>query len=264
MRPLATILNFDHVYQMQPKLKRGRFDWIDLSDVRHTNCYCESEALAIIQKRLRSRKAKAIALSGSGNYHYVTYLFLSDVEMPFTLVLFDHHTDMLPSPCDSVISCGSWVTTSIEECPLLKHVVIIGARSDLAGIVPAEYSSRVSVFQEGTLGWVEPSTKHAILSAIPTRNVYVSIDKDVLDEDDAITNWDQGDMRLEELLDLLSFIARHKDICGLDLCGEYPLSVTPNLSRCMQVARINEKTNRRIFAALLGMRQEGAIPQISA
>lgn len=65
----------------------------------------------------------------------------------------------------------------------------------------------VTVFQEGAQSLVKPSTKQAILVAIPTRSVYVSIDKDVLNEADAITNWDQGNMKLGQLLDLLGYMS---------------------------------------------------------
>ena len=119
------VLNFDQTYQLQPCLKKKCYEWIELTDARHTSSYCDMKALAVIGERLGKRKSKGISLLGSGNYHYVTYLFLSRIQLPFTLVLFDYHTDMLSPPCQSLMSCGSWVTTSIEKLPLLKHVVLM-------------------------------------------------------------------------------------------------------------------------------------------
>ena len=44
-------------------------------------------------------------------------------------------------------------------------------------------------------------------------------------EPDAITDWDQGSMKLEQLLDLVKYMMMHKDVIGMDIGGEYPVSL---------------------------------------
>lgn len=263
MKPVATILNFDHVYELQTSFRDRCYEWIDVTDVRHTNGYCDLAALAIIRERVKRRR-QPITLFGTGNYHYVTHLFLSDVKVPFTLVLFDHHADSQEPPCVSMTSCGAWVTTSLDRLPFLRHVVIIGAKPDAVNTIPLRCRSKVSVFPENGSDWMDPLVKEAIVSVIPTCSVYISIDKDVLRQPDAITDWDQGSMKLEQLLALIWHIALYKDICGLDIGGEYPLSFARDFGLCLQAAKINERANRRILAVTLGSRRHDTSPPVSA
>ncbi len=59
-----------------------------------------------------------------------------------------------------------------------------------------------------------------IVRAIPTKHVYISIDKDVLRPQDAQTNWDQGTMSLQMLLIYIDYLFRYKHVLGVDVCGE--------------------------------------------
>ena len=56
---------------------------------------------------------------------------------------------------------------------------------------------------------------------IPTRCVYLTIDKDALGENEAITNWDQGQMRLCHVQALVVALANSFHIVGVDVCGDY-------------------------------------------
>ena len=49
--------------------------------------------------------------------------------------------------------------------------------------------------------------------------LYISLDKDALTEQYAVTDWDQGEMTLDDLERLLYMLSRHK-IIGLDICGD--------------------------------------------
>ena len=60
-----------------------------------------------------------------------------------------------------------------------------------------------------------------ILSRIETEAIYITIDKDVLAREDAITNWDQGAMRLPYLIDLLKAITAKHRVIGADVTGDY-------------------------------------------
>jgi arginase family enzyme len=237
-----TRLCFERIEPYQ--LSESQYDLLDLSDIRSTYCLCDQKTLGLIGKRLRRRKHKGIALLGSGNYHYVTYLLLSELTCPFSLVLFDHHPDMLPAPSREVISCGSWALEAIEKLPLLKKVIIIGVKKELTAAIPAKYRRKISIFPEG---WRWEDEK--LLSVIPTSGVYLSIDKDVLSETDAVTDWDQGTMKLSQLLALVRRTAAEKLMYGLDLCGEWPASDL----RKKGAARMNAQADHKVIALALSL-----------
>ena len=153
MKGLVNVLDFDHMYQTQLMFRDLDSEWIDCSDVVGANRYCELQTLVEIKKRLFKRKKSSITFIGNGNYHYVTYLLLSEIQSPFTLVLFDHHTDMMASPSPSLISCGSRVLHAIKRLPMLKKVVMIGVREDLGKAIPEEYKKKASVFTTKESQW---------------------------------------------------------------------------------------------------------------
>jgi arginase family enzyme len=255
MEGAINILNFDQVYQNQKSWQSNKCEWINLLDLKSVNGYCSSGSLRVIDKKLRKRHNKDITLIGSGNYHYVTYLLLAERKSPFSLVLFDNHTEMMPPPCKSLVSCGSWVLNSLKHLPLLKKVVIIGARADLAAVIPRKFNSKVAVFS--TLNW-QATLANEILNAIPTQDIYISIDKDVLNKSEAITNWDQGSMKLADLLVLLKFLGRYKKVYGLDICGELPTSPVDFFKKkVVKANRINEKANCRILEVVKRDYREG-------
>jgi arginase family enzyme len=237
----VTFLNFDGTYFSQKQLFHFPHEWLDFTDLSQTNLYCHPESLAEIQQRLNEHKNKGITLIGSGNYHYVSYLLLQEIDEPFTLVLFDHHTD-LGNEEESLISCGCWVSYALEHIPFLERVVMIGPSS--AQIHP-RYSSKLTIFSN------EHSPK-LILSNIQTNAVYISIDKDVLCRDDALTNWEQGTMRLADLLQYVKYILDSKKVIGLDICGEYPqASVNLFDPICREALLKNQYANRQIIETCL-------------
>jgi hypothetical protein len=101
---------------------------------------------------------------------------------------------------------------------------------------------------------------------MPTDAVWISIDKDVLPEDEVVTNWDQGHMPLDALLAFLDAIRSRKRIIGADICGEYAPIAHANAwkrieSRLDQPRReavdatrlaANERVNRALIASLAG------------
>jgi arginase family enzyme len=92
--------------------------------------------------------------------------------------------------------------------------------------------------------------------------VYISIDKDVLDHRHAVTDWDQGVMRLDQLLELLRHILVRKHVHGIDICGELPASPLERLRPdYMKASEKNERTNSRILAALLGFSKNARFRQ---
>ena len=60
-----------------------------------------------------------------------------------------------------------------------------------------------------------------IVATIPTRDIYLSIDKDCLTPDAALTNWEPGHLPLANVLAGIGILAGERDIVGADITGEY-------------------------------------------
>jgi hypothetical protein len=59
------------------------------------------------------------------------------------------------------------------------------------------------------------------VARLPTAAVWLTIDKDVLTRADAVTNWDQGGMPLDNVLQAIKLIGERKRLLGVDICGDY-------------------------------------------
>ena len=77
---------------------------------------------------------------------------------------------------------------------------------------------------------------------------YISIDKDVLDEQYCETNWTQEKMPLSLLEHLLTLFLDQKNILGVDICGECQQGIP--LPEYMEAEEKNAETNRRLFEFL--------------
>jgi hypothetical protein len=101
---------------------------------------------------------------------------------------------------------------------------------------------------------------------LASRPLYISLDKDVLQEKEAVVNWDSGHLTLAEVCDLLDVFvdAAGGDVAGVDIVGDWsPVRVRGCLPRLMHwtehptltvdagdAARRNEETNLTILHAL--------------
>ena len=242
-----TIIDFDETYLAQTKLHRYPHERLDFRNLEHVNLFCEEESLQTLQMQLHRRRQKGITLIGSGNYHYVTYLLLKEISNPFTLVLFDNHPDLgSEQEHDQVLSCGSWVSFALSNIPLLQQVVIIGPTVAFA---QNSTHSRTVIFPfDGVHHYSLPF----ILSSIPTNQVYISIDKDVLRKSEVLTNWDQGVMGIHTLKQMLEAILKSKQAEGVDICGELRLSPIEFIQPSYQsIIQKNENANLQLIQICL-------------
>jgi arginase family enzyme len=193
----------------------------------------------------------SITFLGSGDFHHLAALLIEQINEPFTVLHFDNHPDWVRLA--PRWHCGSWVNRVLES-PKVQRVVTIGPCSDdlvdpgrKGGNLPALDAGRLVLFpwqhvpsrarrvadgpghawRDGHIHWRNLGERQLedavrlVLDAIPTGTVWITIDKDVLPEHAALTNWDQGRMPLAALTAMLRAVGHHKSILGADICGEY-------------------------------------------
>ncbi|HEX7370340.1 MAG TPA: hypothetical protein VF284_08705 [Rhodanobacteraceae bacterium] len=194
----------------------------------------------------------SITFMGSGDFHHLATLLAERVQGSFTLLHFDNHPDWVRLA--PRWHCGSWINR-VLALPNVARIVTVGCCSDdlenpgrKGGNLPALDSGRLALFpwhqaasyvrrhmadgdsyvwRDGYIHWRNladmplPDAMAAVLAAIPTESIWITIDKDVLPEREALTNWDQGQMPFAALLAMLQAAGEHKRVLGADICGEY-------------------------------------------
>ena len=210
----------------------------------------------------QSGRGAEVFFYGSGDFHHLTAGLIARHPMPVTVIHLDQHPDWVTFPRS--FNCGSWVNRALQ-LPQVDRVVTLGPSGDdldwpewksanlravadgrlvvwpwqhKPSLVFGRYGSNDSWEQKGRfLHW------HALgegalvdhllrLSAlIRTHAVYITIDKDVLVPRQAVTNWDQGSMTLQHIEAILTFLAGHHRVVGIDVCGDYSPPVFADLWR---------------------------------
>jgi arginase family enzyme len=237
-------------------------------------------------------RGPAVVMIGSGDYHHLTAALLERVAVPVTVVHFDNHPDWawtFPRR-----HCGSWVNEALD-LPMVVRVVTLGCCSeDLAwpdrrgANLRALRSGKLAMLpwrvaetslgrragpvpghdvRDGMIHWrtLDGASAQEILARllpeIPTEAIWISLDKDVLAEDEAATNWDQGAMTLDAVEAVLAGLAARCRVEGVDICGDYspashrhPMKWTEALldqpRRAPSSLAVNEATNERLLSLL--------------
>jgi len=203
---------------------------------------------------------------GSGDFHHLTLLLLETLPKeihPITLVLIDNHPDWFaPWPR---YHCGNWVSGALR-LPWVRSVLMIGQNSpdlntrNFFGIPFQELcEGKIQLYPyekkriRALFRW--PSVVLGAANAVRRfygvdlyfdtisdqglerlfdqlaeqlrgQNIYISIDKDCLGRQAAITDWEQGKLSLKELLQGIGKLRQIGNVIGADICGErapYPL-----------------------------------------
>lgn len=253
-----SIFNFSGVYTSQPGFCDLADSIQDCTGIRSSDCYCDDDAQKQILELLGSTPANGIHFVDSGNYHYMSKLTTDSISENFNLLVFDHHPDMQPPRFEGILSCGGWVKEVLDNNKYVQNILIIGVADHLVEELKDEvsqYGERVSFITENDiLAWNDnASLCNRILDKIRTewRNlpVYISIDKDALDKQAVVTNWDQGSLSLESLCLSVREIKSKYDIIGVDICGEKGSDMEFNDSG--NTDSINEATNIQLAKLFL-------------
>ena len=199
---------------------------ISMKDISGRNMYCSDEAFEEIRSRLSAYEDLqcGIHFIDTGNYHYMTRIITSFISERYDLILFDHHTDMQDTAFGGILSCGSWVKEILEKDEHVNSVLIVGPPEPIPGgcreviRYPGGEACGYRYYRNAP---DDSRQDPAVQSDIP---VYVSIDKDILDRSECITNWDQGELSLEELSRIVTEAVRGRRIIGADICGGISVS----------------------------------------
>jgi len=111
---------------------------------------------------------------------------------------------------DGLLSCGNWVKALLDRNNFLKKVFWIGTSYDSVCAIDEKYNKRYQYFSENDIG--QSNKWKRFVNRNISGPLYVSIDKDVLSSDYAITGWNHGNMTLYQIKEYLSDIYRKGDV----------------------------------------------------
>ena len=147
---------------------------------------------------------------------------------------------------EGVVSCGGWVADVLRNNPFVRNIIVVGASDELIAQIPDALREKVVFYSQSEIdhhrAW--PSKAGCLIH----EPVYISIDKDVLRKQDAVTDWSNGDMTLLQLQAVLRIIYAHEQVIGVDITGECSASLD-YLSELKSAAvdnRANEELMRMI------------------
>lgn len=302
------ILNFDDSLTKQINLSQ-RFPTVitDLKKIAPACRHWMTKSAARQFKNLLDPQLKNnITFLGSGDFHHVSSLLIEQFQEPLSVIIFDHHPDWDSLP--PKFGCGSWVSRILEKPNVLK-VILLGISSDDISypeiqtanlkslkadrleiypyfhkptrVLFREVPKNISIkLEQGlfyrNIHWRQLKNSNLadffsqLITRLPTSQVYISIDKDCLKSAYSLTNWEEGNLELDEVLVMLKLIKQNLDIVGLDVTGDYsraelkgaiktfcyrldhPKDYTAKGKPEALINSLNEQTNIRIIETLKG------------
>jgi len=301
------ILNFDDsIIQQSGLFRQHQVKVVDFKDLAASaRLFMTAGVRKKIASALIPQEKSYPTFLGSGDFHHISEVLTAQIEQPACLIVFDFHPDWDSLP--PRFGCGSWVAQALKNKNITK-VVLIGMGSDdlsgftlQAGSLDALADGRLEIYpfrhkpsrvyfrpiaanpsiitERGFFStriiWHELERENLtgfttdLIKRLPTDKVYISIDKDCLKSDFALTNWEEGYLSLDQLLTMLKLIRENLDIIGLDITGDYsppvisgrlkstisrldhPKKVAADNSPRDLILKVNEQANLRILQEAL-------------
>lgn len=214
------IMNFTRIYEDQEFCKDPDFQWIHCEEMQGTDCYLDPDTENKLRKEISAFPLHGLHFIDSGNTHYMSKLWTDRIQEPFTLLVFDHHSDMKDPLFDGILSCGNWIKASLDKNPNLKKLILLGVGDDHVSEIDSKYLPRMDILRQSEC--IHPDFAHLFTfdKDFFKYPIYISIDKDVLLEKIVHTNWDGGSFTLQNLFKILSKIFEKGKVLGVDICGE--------------------------------------------
>lgn len=224
---------------------------------------------------------KWLTFIGTGDLHHVAAPLiesLPDSVKPVTVIQIDNHPDWFKAPIR--YHCGAWVAAVLRK-PFVEKVIIVGPNSkDLRGdqflfmpygdlangrielypllreksLVPLKWKSPIAGVKASKRHWwgteLSFDTVKAtgmnkltqeIVEKLAGKNVYISIDKDVLETNTSITDWDQGLLTLDDLLSFVGKLSAATNVVGVDVCGDQSPDRINGLFKRIDSGRLGER-----------------------
>jgi arginase family enzyme len=242
------VLDLDGAFDPQPELVSvaGRVDARDLGPA--LRLWSRPAALDALEARIRDAahgKGAALVFAGSGDFHHMSALLVRRAaemapERGMTVLHVDNHPDWVRfSPG---MHCGSWAAKVARFSGVRQVISVAMCSPDMEA--SARKGADLSVVREGLLtpfplragakeecvvaGRRFPTIEtlgdalflELVDRMIGTDDLYITIDKDVLSPLDAVTNWDQGDLRLHRLVHWLQILLDGRRLRGADIVGD--------------------------------------------
>lgn len=204
--------DFTGVYRQMPELLSVSTVCHDHRELRGVHGYVDPEAGEELQRLMQY---PGIHFLDSGNYHALSYLYAGLIRKPYQLVVYDHHTDMMFPAFGRILSCGSWIGDLLLDDPFLQQVFLIGADAELIRETREQWRGTDAEKELDRVVFAD-SVRDCTFS-LP---VYLSVDKDVVRKEDFSSDWDQGEMQAETLLQEIRSLQEKAALLGVDVCGE--------------------------------------------
>ena len=170
------MMDFSGIYEDQQFWRGKEVSRVEARDIPGTNCYCDEDAMNTIRSRIAPYSSGGIHFIDSGNYHYMTRIWLEKISEPFSLLVFDNHTDMQPPAFGGLLSCGGWIYDSVMELPLLKRVILIGPDEEAFSRVESEIQEKVEFLSREKLLEMEEAQVCAFVSEhVGKLPLYISV-----------------------------------------------------------------------------------------
>jgi hypothetical protein len=201
----------------------------------------------------------ALTVYGSGDFHHVSLALLHRLKGPFNLVVLDNHPDWMRAI--PFVHCGTWLYHA-ARLPQVRRIFHLGGNVDFDNGYrwlapwPMLRSGKITVLPGVRPFWRGRWTSvpnqplrpgpHVPLSPVRLASLlrpywaelrryplYISVDKDVLLEQDAAVNWDSGKLTLAEVGHILSGLldACGDELAGVDIVGDWSPVRTRGLLR---------------------------------
>lgn len=302
------VLNFDDsVTKQAGLLSRYQSQIIDLRQLGpYARYFYSPRVREEVAEKIPAAPKNSLTFLGSGDFHHISEILISRFDGPLSVIMFDFHPDWDIFP--PRYGCGSWVTEALKKKANIAKFILLGVSSgDIStfslnsGYLGSLRANRVEIYPyehkpsktfckrvpenvsievkrgllSNTIYWKELQSMNAedffygLLKRLPVKDVYLSVDKDCLDNNASLTNWEEGKFTLEKLLSLLKLIKDNLNIVGMDITGDYsPILVKgvakaifsrldhpeKNKSFCLpesSVTRINQETNLKLLELML-------------
>jgi arginase family enzyme len=208
----------DDVFEIELRNPGAKYDRVE-----NYSCAINREL-----KELQDVKGKPLTVYGHGSFHHYTYGIVGNT-MPqrtneFLYIHIDYHTDAgIPTQkcncqsahglyrCGLSLGCGSFVTTLKDHGA--NNLLFVGTDAHCG------WKRKRGIKQEQLLQSDFQRVVEKQLKGKKIHDCYISMDLDVLRNEEIPTGYGRGKITLRHLLDILTVIKENKNIVGADILG---------------------------------------------